>query len=240
MKTHFRTKKINFSVQVVIVIFLVVLLVGYFFVWFSSKATPKLIHVAELTISEYIDRVASDFKLQSLPKNASDEFLIISENSEGEITSVDYDMQHIYELAGDFTEFIQSSLKEPISVLSYQRFDSKTEDVDGIVLAMPLGVVSDSIFLTNLGPKIPVTIHFIDSVLSQVKTSATDYGINNVLLEVYLNVKISYEIISPVMEEEKTIEYQLLLDSKVIQGSVPNWYSSPYESKTTFFEVYFP
>ena len=60
------------------------------------------------------------------------------------------------------------------------------------------------------------------------------------LLEVYLNVKISYEIISPVTEEEKTLEYQLLLDSKVIQGSVPNWYSSPYESKTTFFEVSFP
>ena len=143
-------------------------------------------------------------------------------------------------MAGDFTEFIQSSLQESISVLPYQSFDMSEEVIDGIVLAMPLGVVSDSVFLTNLGPKIPVYIHFIDSVLTQVKTKVTDYGINNVLLEVYLNVKISYEIISPVTEEEKTLQYQLLLDSKVIQGSVPNWYSSPYESKTTFFEVYFP
>lgn len=223
-----------------IVVLLVVFLVGYFFVWFSSNATPKLIHVVELSLSEYIDRVASDFKMYSLPKNSSDEFLIVSENSEGKITSVDYDMEHIYELAGDFTEFIQSSLKESISVLSYQNFDIKVERGNGIVLAMPLGVVSDSIFLTNLGPRIPVYVHFIDSVLTQVKTKGTDYGINNVLLEVYLNVKISYEIISPVIAEKKMLEYQLLLDSKVIQGSVPNWYSSPYESKTTFFEVYFP
>ena len=73
-----------------------------------------------------------------------------------------------------------------------------------------------------------------------MKTNVTDYGINNVLLEVYLNVKISYEIVSPVMEEEKTLEYQLLMDSKVIQGVVPNWFSGAYQSQTTFFEVSFP
>ena len=116
----------------------------------------------------------------------------------------------------------------------------KKQDSDGIVLALPFGIVSDSVLFSNLGPNIPVSIHFIDSVLSQVKTNVTDYGINNVLLEVYLNVKISYEIVSPVMEEEKTLEYQLLMDSKVIQGVVPNWFSGAYQSQTTFFEVSFP
>ena len=105
---------------------------------------------------------------------------------------------------------------------------------------MPLGVVSNSVFFANLGPKIPVYLHFIDSVLTQVKTKVTDYGINNALLEVYLNVTISYEIISPVTETKKTLDYQLLMDSKVIQGRVPNLYPGLFESQTTFFEVSFP
>lgn len=240
MKMHYRFPKMKISTQIVLIFVLVCFLVGHFLFCFSNVFTSKMMPVAELTISKYIDSVASNFKMYSLGKNSSDEFLLVTENGKGEITSIDYDMEHIYELAGDFTELIESSMNENIDVLPYQSFDFKKQDSDGIVLALPFGIVSDSVLFSNLGPNIPVFIHFIDSVLSQVKTNVTDYGINNVLLEVYLNVKISYEIVSPVMEEEKTLEYQLLMDSKVIQGVVPNWFSGAYQSQTTFFEVSFP
>ena len=240
MKMHYRLPKMKISSQIVLIFVLVCFLVGYFLFCFSNVFTSKMMPVAELTISKYIDSVASNFKMYSLGKNSSDEFLLVTENGKGEITSIDYDMEHIYELAGDFTELIESSMNENIDVLPYQSFDFKKQDSNGIVLALPFGIVSDSVLFSNLGPNIPVSIHFIDSVLSQVKTNVTDYGINNVLLEVYLNVKISYEIVSPVMEEEKTLEYQLLMDSKVIQGVVPNWFSGAYQSQTTFFEVSFP
>lgn len=240
MKMHYRFPKMKISTQIVLIFVLVCFLVGHFLFCFSNVFTSKMMPVAELTISKYIDSVASNFKMYSLGKNSSDEFLLVTENEKGEITSIDYDMEHIYELAGDFTELIESSMNENIDVLPYQSFDFKKQDSDGIVLALPFGIVSDSVLFSNLGPNIPVSIHFIDSVLSQVKTNVTDYGINNVLLEVYLNVKISYEIVSPVMEEEKTLEYQLLMDSKVIQGVVPNWFSGAYQSQTTFFEVSFP
>ena len=233
MKMHYRFPKMKISTQIVLIFVLVCFLVGHFLFCFSNVFTSKMMPVAELTISKYIDSVASNFKMYSLGKNSSDEFLLVTENGKGEITSIDYDMEHIYELAGDFTELIESSMNENIDVLPYQSFDFKKQDSDGIVLALPFGIVSDSVLFSNLGPNIPVSIHFIDSVLSQVKTNVTDYGINNVLLEVYLNVKISYEIVSPVMEEEKTLEYQLLMDSKVIQGVVPNWFSGAYQSQTT-------
>ena len=240
MKMRFSCHKVKLSTQIFVIVIVLFFLVGSLLLWFSSVATPKIIHVAELNISEYVDSVASNFKMYTLGKNASDDFLLVTENEKGEITSVDYDIEHIYELAGDFTSLIQSSMQESISVLPYQSFDSGQAVQDGIILAMPLGVVSNSVFFANLGPKIPVYLHFIDSVLTQVKTKVTDYGINNALLEVYLNVTISYEIISPVTETKKTLDYQLLMDSKVIQGRVPNLYPGLFESQTTFFEVSFP
>ena len=104
---------------------------------------------------------------------------------------------------------------------------------------MPLGLVTDSPFLVNLGPKIPVTIRFIDSVFTNVRTRLTNYGINNAMIEVYLSISISYEVLLPVTKEEHQKNYELLIDSKLIQGQVPEWYNKAFESQSAFFELPF-
>lgn len=225
------------------IVFLVVFCNAIFLIcWFGNSVTPKFVHIAELNINHYIETIASDFKSYSLEKNNSDDFLIIKENTKGEITSIDYDLAKIYEISDRFTKNIQSSLRDSnkITVIPYIEKDLTSKMENGILLSMPMGVISNNIFLTNMGPRVPVFVHFIGSVFTQVNTKVTDYGINNALLDVYLKVKISYEIVTPMNQEMKEIEYDLLIDSKVIQGIVPNWYGKTFESQSAFFEVSFP
>ena len=80
----------------------------------------------------------------------------------------------------------------------------------------------------------------MNSVFTNVQTRITDYGINNAMLEIYLHVTISYEVVLPVTTKEEEKSYEFLLDTQLIQGEVPDWYNKNYEAETTFFELYFP
>ena len=235
--TFKKYKKNKSSLKLGIIILFILFLVFFMFSWFSKEASPKMIHLAQLNLEKYIAHVTSDFKIL-LEKNYSDQFLNITENKNGEITSIDYNMAKIYEMAEEFTNSLEQNLNEFKSSNPYVKEEMLMDDT--IILFYPIGVVSDSIFLSNLGPKIPIAIQFMDSIFSSVKTRAKDYGINNALLEVYLEVNIHYEILTPVTFEENIFTYELLLDTKVIEGSVPNLYSDYLETRSAFFDISFP
>ena len=99
------------------------------------------------------------------------------------------------------------------------------------------------ISLTYFFPPTPIpnlATNCLFSVFTNVSTKVTDYGLNNALLNVVLKVRLGYQIITPSQKEKKTLEYELLISSSVIEGKVPNFYGGSMENKTTFFEVYFP
>ena len=58
----------------------------------------------------------------------------------------------------------------------------------------------------------------------------TDYvfngQINNVVVEVILNIELSVQVIFPFVSQTLNIEKQLILDSKVIQGNIPDYYGT--------------
>ena len=219
------------------------ILIGFIglFTWFNKNASPKLIYIAEQNLTKYIDTVASDFQIFLDSSGKYEDFLQIKENEQGEISSVDYNMVEIYSLASELTAYLQESLKKAYQqkTIPYTNQTLNSKVTDGIILDIPLGIISNSPFLANLGPKIPVTIRFINSVFSNVKTRLTNYGINNAMIEVYLNVTISYEVILPVTKETKEKSYELLIDSKLIQGKVPEWYNKSFESQSAFLELPF-
>ena len=113
-----------------------------------------------------------------------------------------------------------------------------TDANNRLLLNIPIGMASNSPFLNNFGPKIPIGIQYIDTVFTQVKTNIQAYGINNALIEIYLDISLTYEIISPVTKENEELKYSLLIDSVIVNGVVPNLYGKTFESKTVFFNVF--
>ncbi len=236
MKMH-SFKKFSFrkktSISIGIIFICIFINIFFFFTWFSQKATPKLTYLAESKMNQYISEITSNFQML-LENETMDQLLKVHTNQEGEILSMDYNMKSIYALADQLTNILQENIKK----IKTNQNDKAT--TDGIFLLIPIGAVSDSVFLANLGPKIPILVHFVDSAFSNVKTRAKDYGINNALLEVYLDIQISYQILTPITMENKTFSYELLLGSKVIQGSVPDLYGAYMETRSAFFDVSFP
>ena len=100
----------------------------------------------------------------------------------------------------------------------------------GIIFRIPSGIVFNNSLLTNIGPKIPVRFTLVGDVLSGINTKVTNYGINNALLEVSVNIKLTLKVILPISTKEVNVETNVPIAIKMIQGNVPNYYSNGLNS----------
>lgn len=238
MKMFYRNPSKKLKWQIGGTIFAVVGITIILFILFSFKATPKLVYLAKTNINKYVDHLASDYQ-KIIVETEDLNILTIKENASQEITSMNYDMNKVYKIAENLTIYLEENISSQDKLNEYLQTNNSVASSKGLVLTFPLGQISESIFLSNLGPKIPVLVRFIDSVRTNVKTTVTDYGINNALLNISLEVKLSYEMITPITEQNQTLEYSILLDSQVIQGAVPNIYGGYLEDKSAFLELPF-
>ena len=82
--------------------------------------------------------------------------------------------------------------------------------------------LEDTIELMNKYPEFYDTMHLdISNVaLEDVK----EYGINSSLVEIVLNIKIQIEVILPFQSKTIFVEKNIILESKIIQGKIPQYY----------------
>src|SRR5699024_2051633 len=94
----------------------------------------------------------------------------------------------------------------------------------GLVMKIPRFIASDYALMANMGPTIYLKINFTGSILTNIKSKITNYGMNNALVELYVTIKINEEIMAPVVNKTLNIEYDVLIASQVINGRIREYY----------------
>lgn len=188
---------------------------------FNNNTSPKVTEIATIKAKEVVYKsITNNINQTLLNTQLFDEILVLTKNSDGEIILADYELEKAYALLKDVTKSIDTTLNE-----------------EGLLFYIPSGQFFNSVFFSNLGPKIPVKINFIGTILSNLKTKITNYGMNNALVELYVTLNVGEEIITPVNKELIEINYDVLISSKMINGRVPSFYGSTYESSSKLFNV---
>lgn len=198
----------------------------FLFLAFNKKVSPKLSHVANLEFTKVIQSIASNY--ESILDVPLDNLFVVNLNQKNEILTVDYKMEEIYKISKEVTNTLLTNINNA-SQNEYSRYlknDLNYHQNNTILLMMPMGIVSNYVFLNNLGPRLPVVFHFVNSVFTNVKTKMTNYGINNALVEIYLEVSLNYELITPVEFQNQNLNFTIMLGAKIINGTVPNWYGN--------------
>ncbi len=157
-----------------------------------------------------------------LPVKSSELFSVVK-NRNGEIMEVSFDIEKSEIIMNYITEKISTTIKKI------------TED--GYILFIPMGSITHLPFLSNLGPKIPVKLLLSDIALASIRTEIRDYGINNALVEIYIDIDIK---ISPVLITNihpKREKYSFLLASKLISGKVPELYGGKINKESSIFNL---
>lgn len=216
-----------------IVLFLITLNVIFFLNIFNKKINPKLEKVVEMNIDKMINNIINEYSLKEDYETIKN-ILIINKNNKGEIIDIDFNLTSLYNFSSHITDELEkdlSNLEAGKTNMDYYD-DYLSSNKDYFVLMVPYGILSKNIYYSNLGPKIPVKIKFIGNILTGVKTKVTDYGINNSLIEVFTTINISTLVITPVASNRNNRNFEILVASKIIEGTVPDIYGGYMEKNS--------
>ena len=232
-------KKYKLSNLVILVIFLIISFTAFFFIWYNTKISPKIVDVAEAKINKFMESFLSmNVGYEILDEDILKDILIINKNAKGEILYVDFNLEKAYLVL----DAVSSELEILVNNLEQGNFKEISDnnikaDEHGLILELPMFVVSDYALVSNLGPKIYMKVNFVGSILTNIKSKITEYGINNALVELYVTIKLSQELISPVTNAENVIEYDVLVASQVINGTVPQLYGGKILEKSAELSI---
>lgn len=163
------------------------------------------------------------FSKEVAEKFKVDDLISLNLNKKDEIISVDYNIDKVYVLLGESLEIFYNNLEKIDFSMNYKVNDKN-------ILWVPLGIGNKNILISNFGPKIPIKIDILTDSSMGYKTKVKNYGINNVLLELYLDISVSSSLLTPVSKEEIKDNFSILIASRIIAGSVPDYYNGILES----------
>ena len=230
---HFRRFKLHLSSKskIGIALLLIFFVSSSVFLTLKTKINDVLKVFAENEITNVSTYVINESIMNSFDKVNVDDLFNTVTNKNGEIISVDFNTLEVNKTLTNVNSSILKALKgignNNYSNLSSDVYELEKRD-NGFIYYVPLGVVSGNPVVADLGPKIPIKATLNGSVFSNVKTELTEYGINNSLLKVYIEVNTSISFIMPFVSDTIKLKSEVPIITKIINCKVPEVYGSGY------------
>lgn len=108
-----------------------------------------------------------------------------------------------------------AKLVEDASVILERSSDTE------VIYELPLGTLTQNMWLINFGPKIPVKMRMLQEVQGEVISEVVEYGLNNALISIYIILNVQVEVLAPFHLDELVIQSEIPLVIDVFEGDVP-------------------
>ncbi len=225
-------RNIKISTKISTIIVFVILGIFLFLNYSGKKVLPIIMKQAKIdskkmAITVMKDSISDDI-LNILKE---DDMFYVIQNNVGEIQTIDFNPVIINKVLNKTTSVVSNNLKkiekgniEDLSFVNNDDYDI-TKLKNGVISEIPLGIITNNVLLSNLGPKVPVKINLIGNVISSIETSVNNYGLNSAMINIYAKVEVTEEVIIPFQTETIKVINKVPLAIKVIQGKVPEYYS---------------
>lgn len=223
MRMHlFNNKKIKKIKFIIIIILIILMITVCFKLTFNVfKALLAYAKTEVERISTVIINDAVDDKV--LTKSYNYDLYSIVKNDNDEIEMIDYNAYAVNVFLNDVTTNIQNELI---------KYTNK-----GIVFYVPLGIISNNVLFNNLGPKIPVKLKLIGSVLTNINVKVTDYGINNALIEMNIFIEVKQKVILPFVSDDIYVTNEIPVSYKIISGKIPSYYGNSLLKDSNLYSI---
>lgn len=197
-------RKLKRKYYIIISISLSFFLAIILFFIYSNSVTKKINMLAKNYFEKDVYNLINN-QISQMDTTKINNIIKVYYNEKEEISYVDYDLPTAYQFLNDFSKSIKDNMND-------------------IKVDLPFFVGTNNIFLYNFGPNIKMQIRYADSIITKLYTKITDYGLNNAMIELFINISINGKAISTVDSNDISLNYDLLVSSKVINGKVPSMY----------------
>lgn len=239
-----KNKRNNILFLILLIITLVIILSFMFINYYSKKAYPILKSYAEAETKKLTILIINKAVTKQLYNMDAEELFKVTYNKDGEIILIDFDTKKTSKILSNMTSLVELNMRAveegkidmlelPENSLSNYNMDLLSKK---IICEIPFGLTTGSSLLSNIGPKIPVKISLVGDVSTNFSTEIVEYGINNALLKVIVNISVTTKVILPITSEDLTINANIPIGMKVIQGKIPNYYLNGFTTKSNIVE----
>ena len=212
-------KKIRFLIILVIIILLISLLCLKII---NDKISPIVMNysISEMkrVISIIINRsINSDI----LDREEMDKLFIIKNQNDTMMITLDSI------IVNKITDSISDNVEDNLRLIEEGKYDLLKDkfNIEEEYFLVPSGIIFKNTLFSSIGPKIPVSLKIIGNVTSGIKTEVKEYGINNSLITILVDINVELVVVLPFSSKEISINNQVPILIKLIQGKTPEFYT---------------
>lgn len=237
MKNRKKKRKLSL-LDWIIYIVLVGIVCSFLFIYYFNKILgPGLIECAENEMRRLTVLVMNNSSNKYLKEYSVNHLLDISRDENHKIEMISYDTKVINEITNNVIDILERDLHYMVKG-DFEKLDFQLKNVtdnyyemlnDGVLFTVSMGSATGNRLLSNLGPKIPLNLSIVGDVMAEVETDITEYGLNNAMVEVYIQIEVNTVIHMPFLSKKVKIENKVPLVMEMIQGEMPSYYYSMNE-----------
>ena len=220
----FKKNKFGLKEKIIFSVFCSFSLCSFMTYRITSSMTDKILDVADKLIKKENNlKLKEAFSKRNVSNNESEKLFEVIKNSNEEIVEIDFNIPECERVMKSIIDHIDKS--------------NKSINEDGYIIFIPLGYLSDSPILINLGPMIPISTKTMDTAMGNVKTVIREYGINNALIEIYIEIAFKIDTIMPLEKREQDLTYESLIASKIVMGKIPSFYGGSFTKESSMINL---
>lgn len=217
-----------------LITFILLIIFTFIILFFlSNKVMPFYMNYSEAEMKRVVTTVINKSVTEEVTNQLEVDSLFALKKENDNTIIVDFDPVIVNRVMSKISDVVYNNLK---LISKKDKLTLEKYNLDESYFYIPSGIIFNTTMLNNFGPRIPINLEIISSVNPNLKTEVTEYGINNSLIEVYINVIVDVKMILPMYANTMQIVVVVPLAVKLIQGEVPKYYQRGYASSTLFFD----
>lgn len=203
---------------------IVIILSLYLLLLLNDKIAPI---VMDYSISE-MKRITSIIINRSINSNVLNEtdmkrLFVVNRENNSDVILISLDSIVVNKLTDNISDICEDNLR----LVEEGKYDElkKRFNIGEEYFYVPSGIIFKNTLFSSIGPKIPINLKMIGNVTSNVKTDVREYGINNSLITISIEIRVEMMVILPFSSDSIEINNQIPISIKLIQGKIPEFYT---------------
>lgn len=194
---------------------MILVIIGIILLAFTTlvvfKLRPLLSQVAVSNSGDIVTKMINDSvtEIMGLEHIGYDDLVTLKKDSNGDVTALVTNMAKINKLQAEISNRILEKL-----------YENETQLVE-----IPLGNVIGGVVFSGRGPKIPVEVLSLTSVITKFKDDFDAAGINQTRHQIMLDICVELDILLPGITETVEVHDEIVIAETVIVGEVPGAYA---------------
>lgn len=210
-----KAKNVVFFIKLTFYLLIILLIINLISNYFSDRVK---LYIKQKATTESSLIIAKTIEKEVLPKIDLENLIKTVKSENDNIDSIYINTYQVNNIIATATQ----AISEELNNLNNQELNN---------LKLPIGIIISDVLFYDLGPDIKIKIFPVGAVKTDIKSVIEEYGINNSIFRLEIDVKVSFAVIVPFQKDEIEVNTSIPVVVQIIQGEVPRFYFSSKDGK---------